>query len=105
MSSTLTKNRDFVNLLLNGEPKQAKALLNTISRPQTEALIEILFNIYNIASKKVDKDIVHKRRLTFRKLLNKRVSLRRKTKLISKHKQQISKTLSHFKGILLTLIK
>ena len=57
MSRILTKNRDFVNLLLNGEPEQAKALLNTISRPQTEALVEILFNIYNIASKKVQEEV------------------------------------------------
>ena len=105
MSRILAKNRDFVTLLLNGEPKQAKALLNTISNHQTQALVEILYNIANLASKKADKDIVRKRRSTFRKLLNKRVSLRRKTKLISKHKQQVLKTLSHFKHVLLTLIK
>ena len=90
---------------LNGEPKQAKALLDTASRHQTEALVEILYNIANIASKKADKAIIRKRRSTFRKLLNKRISLQRKSKLISKHKQQVLKTLSHFRHILLTLIK
>ena len=60
MSRILAKNRDFVTLLLNGEPKQAKALLNTISNHQTQALVEILYNIANLASKKADKDIVCK---------------------------------------------
>ena len=105
MSRILANNRDFVTLLLKAEPKQAKALLDTINRHQTEVLVEILYNIANIAAKKTDRDIVCKRRAIFRKLLSKRISIGRKMKLISKHKQQILKTLSHFKWVLLSLIK
>ena len=105
MSRILANNRDFVTFLLKAELKQAKALLDTINRHQTEVLVEILYNIANIASKKTNRDIVRNRRPTFRKLLNKRIGIGRKTKLISKHKQQILKTLSHFKWVLLSLIK
>ena len=42
MSRILANNRDFVTLLLKAEPKQAKALLDTVSRHQTEVLVEIL---------------------------------------------------------------
>ena len=105
MSKTILKNKDFLSLVLKGVAKQSRALLNTISAEQTEALVEILYNLGKIASTKRDKGVIDKRRLMFKKLLNKKTALSKKVKLISKHKLQLLKTLNHFRGVLLSLIK
>lgn len=105
MSKTILKNRDFIGLVLKGVGKQARALLDTISGEQTEALVEILYNLGKIASRNKDKAVIGKRRLIIKKLLNKKTTLKKKAKLVSKHKLQLLKTLIHFRGVLLSLVK
>ena len=52
MSQNLKRNKDFLTLLLKTDKGQAKALLETITQKQLEAVIEIVYNLMRISSVK-----------------------------------------------------
>ena len=105
MSQNLKRNKDFLTLLLKTEKGQAKALLETITQKQLEAVIEILYNLMRISSVKKDKTVIQKRKTLLRELVNKKVKLGKKKQLVGRHRIQLMKTLLHFKSLLLSLIK
>ena len=105
MSQNLKKAKNFLLLLLLTENVQARALLETVTLKQAEALVEIINNLMNIAATKSDKAVILKRKPFLRKLINRRLKLSAKRKLIGRHRVKLLKTLLHFKHPLLTLIK
>ena len=100
MSQNLKKAKKFLLLLLLTEKAQARALVKTVTLKQAEALVEIIYNLMNIAASKSDKAVILKRKPYLRKL-----KLSAKRKLIGRHRVKLLKTLLHFKQPLLTLIK
>ena len=105
MSQNLKKAKKILLLLLLTENVQARALLETVTLKQAEALVEIIYNLMNIAATKSDKAVILKRKPFLRKLINRRLKLSAKRKLIGRHRVKLLKTLLHFKHPLLTLIK
>ena len=105
MSQKLKKTKNFLLLLLLTERAQARALLETVTLKQAEALVEIVYNLINIAASKSDKAVILKRKPFLRKLINRKLKLITKRKLIGRHRVKLLKTLLHFKQPLLTLLK
>ena len=105
MSQNFKRNKDFLTLLLKTDKGQAKALLETITQKQLEAVIEIVYNLMRISSVKKDKTVIQKRKTLLRELVNKKVKLAKKKQLVGQHRLQLLKTLLHFKSLLLSLIK
>ena len=105
MSKNLKKFKNFLILMLITNRTQAKALLQTITSGQVEAIVEIVYNLMNIASTVSDKAVLRKRRTYLKKLANKKTSLSAKKRLIVKHRAKLLKTLLHFKKVLLKLLK
>ena len=62
MSGLLASNRDFISLLLNGERKQQRALMSTLTDRQTDCLSEIFHNIAHVLEISPDKNKRLKRR-------------------------------------------
>ena len=61
MSQNLKKAKNFLLLLLLTEKVQARALLETVTLKQAEALVEIIYNLMNIAATKSDKAVILKK--------------------------------------------
>ena len=104
MSPNLNKNKEFIKLLLTTDPRQARALLSTITSKQVEAIVEIAYNLLRIANSKSDRTVLNKRRSLLKKLINKKISVGKTKKLIVLHKLAILKTLWHFKRVLLQVV-
>ena len=104
MSQNLRKYKSFLTLLLSTSQTQAKALLQTITSGQVQAIVEIVYNLMNIASSSKDKAVIQKRRAFLRKLVNKRIKFGGKKNLVVKHKAKLLKTLLHFKKVLVNLL-
>ena len=105
MSQKLKRSKSFLTLLLDTKLLQARALLNTITEPQVEAIVEIVYNLMNIASSSKDRAALNKRKAFLKKLVNKRTKLNQKKRLVIKHRVQLLKTLVHFKKPLLNILK
>ena len=105
MSQNLKKAKNFLLLLLLTVKAQARALLETVTLKQAEALVEIVCNLMNIAASKSDKTVILKRKTFLRKLINRKLKLSAKRKPIVRHRVKLLKTLLHFKQPLLTLLK
>ena len=105
MSDTLTRNRDFIKLMLNTEDKQAYALLSSITDNQLKAIIEICFNLLRIKHNVKDNRIIKNRKNLLSKISNSRTSLSRKRQPVVKNKRTLLKTLKNFRLKLLSLLK
>ena len=105
MSQKLKKSKSFLTLLLDTESAQARALLYTITQPQVEAIVEIVYNLMNIASATRDKTVLKKRKVFLKKLVNKKTNFNQKRRLVVKHRVKLLKTLLHFKKTLLNVLK
>ena len=105
MSQNLKKTQNFLLLLLLTEIAQARALLETVTTKQTDALVEIVYNLMNIATTKSDKSVIRKRRSFLRKLIDRKTKVTAKKKLIARHRVKLLKTLLHFQKPLLSLLK
>ena len=61
MSQKLKRSKSFLTLLLD-KLLQARALLNTITDPQMEAVVEIVYNLMNITSLSKDRAALNKQK-------------------------------------------
>ena len=102
---TLRKIGDFLKLLLNTTKEQVKALFYTLTPLQTAALCEILFNIQKLpVTGRVIKEL-KKRKILFRKLSDKEVSLKKKLAIIQNHYKQVQAILELVKRELLSMLE
>ena len=104
MSQKLKRSKSFLTLLLDTKLPQARALLNTVTDLQVEAVVEFVYNLMNIASLSKDRAAL-KQKAFLKKLVNKRTKLNQKKRLVIKHRVQLLKTLVHFKKALLNILK
>jgi hypothetical protein len=75
MSQRIKDNIHFINLLLNTTKKQSVALIKSIDRSQTDALTEIIYNIFNLSLNPKILQKLNKRKVLFKKLTNKKVKV------------------------------
>lgn len=87
MRQKILKEAYFVGLLLSADQRQRRILLQTISKPQLEALIEILYNILHGYGSLPEKDKQHLKRYqsVIRDFVNRRMSYRQRKTLLLKH--------------------
>ena len=104
MSELLNNEKHFLLLLLNDNRDQSKALINTLTKHQTLALLEIFMNLHNLPVSKETAALLNKRKRFFRLLCQKKGSLNRKKLLIQRHRLQILDTLLSIKTDLKTLL-
>lgn len=87
MRQSILKEAHFIGLLLNTDRRQKRVLLQTISKQQLRALIEIIYNVLqgygNITEK--DKSYLEKYRSIIRLLVDKNISSLRRKKLLIKY--------------------
>ena len=105
MSQKLKRSKSFLTLLLDTKLPQARALLSTVTQPQVETIVEIIYNLMNIASASRDKAVLNKRKAFLKKLVNRKTNLNQKKRLVVKHRVKLLKTLLHFKKMLLNVLK
>ena len=81
------KEAHFIGLLLNTDKRQRRVLLQSISKQQLRAVIEIIYNVLqgygNITEK--DKKYLEKYRSVIRRLVDKRISSLSRKKLLIKY--------------------
>jgi hypothetical protein len=104
MSQRIKDNNHFINLLLNTNKKQSIALIKSIDRSQTDALTEIIYNIFNLSMNHKVLQKLNKRKALFKKVTNKKSYSRRK-QIIYKHRYQIIDTLNLVKDKLMKIIQ
>ncbi len=109
MSSTINKTKYFLLLLLDSKTskEQAKALLETVTPDQVNAITEIIHNLLlgQLPLSSKVKEILKKRRTILTKLSDKTRSVRTRGCLIINHNRLILDTLIITKSILLKVIK
>ena len=105
MSKRLTRQKAFIDLVLNSETNQANALIETITDDQALTLIEILLNLHRLKVSRQTSQLLIKRKRLFRQLMSSKVKSQRKKYLIKKHRRQILDTLKSVKSKLLGLLK
>lgn len=110
MSRLIQNNTSFLKLLLNSEDKaQQRALLQSITAEQLNALGEIFYNLLNIVPLDRKGERMIKRKDKKRKLLQNLSLINKKTynsrrKLLKSNKSMVFRILLHFKDKLLQLI-
>jgi hypothetical protein len=104
MSQRIKGNSHFLHLILNTDRDQSLALLKTLTRSQTDALTEIIYNIFNLPLKSNIKIQLNKRKKLYNKLTNKKSFIIRK-QLINKHRRQILQTLKLIKNNLIKVLQ
>lgn len=106
MSGLLHANNAFISLLLDtADKRQQKALLQTITHKQLNALGEIFYNLLNIVPmSKEDEKLIKKSRHLSQKLSLISKSFNSRRKLVLSNKAKILKVLLHFKANLLKLL-
>lgn len=87
MRAKILKEAYFVGLLLRADKKQRRALLQTISTRQLDALVEIVYNILHGYGTLTEKDKKHLRRYqsVIRNFVNRRMSHSRRKQLLQKY--------------------
>ena len=105
MSKRLIKHKSFLELLLTTNKVQAKALMDTLTQEQLEALVEIFLNLMKLKVPTKTESLLRKRRRVLAKLIQKRLSITTKLRIIKQHFRQIYDTLLSVKGKLLQLLR
>lgn len=105
MSKNLERVSTFLRLLLNTTKDQGKALLFTLTEHQAIALCEIADNLLHLPLSSEAQKIVRKRVKLFKRLSDKKLSLKKKIISIENHQRQFLHTLSLVKIPLLKLLK
>lgn len=86
MRQSILKEAHCIGLLLNTDKRQRRVLLQSISKQQLRAVIEIIYNVLqgygNITEK--DKKYLEKYRSVIRRLVDKRISSLSRKKLLIK---------------------
>ena len=105
MSKRLFRESAFIELLLNGDKQQAYALIDTATRDQVLALIEIFINLHRLKVPNKTEHLLKKRKRLFQPLISDKVNVKRKQSLIRQHRLQILDTLRSVRSKLLELLK
>ncbi len=109
MSKTINRVKHFVLLLLDKSTskEQAKALLETATLDQVNAVSEITYNLLsgNLPLNSKVNSILKKRKRVLNKLANKSISQKERSCIILQHTRLILDTLLLNKSILLRLLK
>ena len=101
----LHKVGNFLKLVLNTSADQVKALFYTLTPLQTAAVCEIIFNIQKLPlTRRVVKELL-KRKVLFKKLADKEISIKQKLAIIQNHYKQVQHTLLLVKRELLSLLE
>ena len=105
MSKRLISQQTFLELLLKTEKQQARALMDTITQGQLDALIEIFINLMTLKVPPKTQSLLRRRRRLLSKLTNKRTKVSTKLALLRRHFRQIYDTLLSVKDRLLGLLR
>jgi len=105
MSNTIIKEKHFLILLLSTEKDQARALLETVTNTQINALSEIIYNCQHLSLSKKATILFRRRKKYLSKLSNKSLSNNSKRYLIGKHYRQLLDTLISIKNKLIELLQ
>ena len=85
MSKKLIANRHFLELLLSTSREQALTLLTTVTKEQVLLIAEIAYNILQLPLPKKAKYYVNKKKKLIERLASKKLSLKKRTALITKN--------------------
>lgn len=105
MSNALVKCKPFFTLLIDTSKQQGRALLDTATPSQADAITEIAYNLLHIPLTGSLKIKVEKRKKILSKIGNKKIKYRTKSRLVYKHSQCLYDTFIAFKPQILKLIK
>ena len=105
MSKKLQREKHFLELLLTTDRTQARALMETVTQSQVEALVEIFTNLMRIKVPQRTEELLKKRQRLIKKLVNKRTNFREKYTAIRSHMRQVYDTLLSAKSKLLELLR
>ena len=99
MNQLLTKETDFLALLLKTSDKQIRALLKTIQLSQLRAIVQIVYNVLlgNINISEKDKKLISNRKSSIRRFVSKGVSFKERKKILLKNDKYIIVILKNVK--------
>lgn len=101
MRHKILKEAYFIGLLFRADKRQRRVLLQTISKSQLDALVEIVYNILQGYGSLSEKDIKHLQRYQslIRKFVHRRMSYTRRKQLLLKYQNifyQLIKVVKEF---------
>lgn len=109
MSTTLKKAKYFILLLLdkNTSKYQSRALLETASGDQVNALSEIFYNLQQggLPLSPILKDTLKKRQRVLSKLGNKKISVKERSCIVQQHTRIVHDTLLLSGPLLIKVLK
>lgn len=106
MSRRLADNKAFLTLILEaGDKRQQKALLQTITDNQLEAIGEIFYNLIHIVPvKKSEEKLIKKSRKLLQRMSVISKSSRSRRKLLQSNRVKLISILHHFSDKLLQVL-
>ena len=89
MSENLSKNKNFLLLLLNTSKKQMYALLDSVDKNQSLALSEIFANLLHLPLSKDAHRLLKVHRRLVERLSSKKTSYSKKSSLLRRHRNAV----------------
>ena len=101
----LTRNREFINFILQAIYEQQAAVINTITPEQTEVLTEIFHNLQILPVNREEQKVLKKYKHIISVIAKADKSVRTRRRVIKKHKRIILQTLGLFREKLLDVVQ